>query len=275
MPQDKDFKRLVRRRMAETGERYTKARLELTRRRRDAGPSERAIPRDQLASWIHLMSLPGVPGQENEGFEQVQALPPEECRRVALRGLRHASWRVRRRCAQLLDDLTLTDETISALTAALRDSHPGVRQAALHSLICEHCKPDGCALDVAATAKSMLTDPSSEVRRQALGAFWFIDGDDVLELLRHIAATDRSSRARALADQLIRDKEARLAADAARAKLPEDLRRKTERHPGKWVAIADGRIVSAQQFRGRLRRDLKGTANQQALVVWVAPTVTG
>jgi hypothetical protein len=46
---------------------------------------------------------------------------------------------------------------------------------------------------------------------------------------------------------------------------------KTERHPGRWVAIADGRIISAHRFPGRIRRDLKGTAHHEATVVWVSP----
>ena len=263
MPQDKDFKRFVRERMAETGERYTQARVAVLRRRMRPSAIDRT---DEL---LALMTLPGVPGTENEGVEQVQALPPDGCRRVALRGLRHDSWRVRRRCAQILDDLTLTDETAAALTAALRDEYPGVRQAALHSLICEHCKPDGCALDVRSTAASMLTDPNADVRRQAVGAFRSIDDEESLAMLRRAAATDVSARVRDLADELIRDKEARFAADAARRELPDDLRRKTERHPGKWVAIADGRIISAQRFRGKIRRDLKGTPHTEAVIVWV------
>jgi hypothetical protein len=130
MPRDKDFKRLVRRRMAETGERYTQARIALMRERQRARPPGGSGSRDQVEDWLTLMALPGVPGRQNEGFADVQALPPDECRRVAVRGLRHESWRVRRRSAQLLDDLALTDETIEALTGALRDQHPGVRQAA-------------------------------------------------------------------------------------------------------------------------------------------------
>jgi hypothetical protein len=265
MPQDKDFKRLVRERMARTSERYTQARLAVMRQR------QRVASPDRTDELLALMTVPGVPGRENEGLERAQALSPDECRRVALLGLRHESWRVRRRCAQILDDLLLTDESIEALTDALRDPHPGVRQAALHSLTCVHCKPDGCALDVRSTAAAMLGDPSAEVRRQAVGSFRFIDDERVVELLRNVSATDHSSRVRELADELLDDKRRRFAADAARRELPDDLRMKTERHPGRWVAIADGRIISAHRFPGRIRRDLKGTAHHEAAVVWVSP----
>ncbi len=263
MARDKDFKRLVRRRMAETGERYTQARLALGR------GAQRSRSREHVEDLLALLAVPGVPGHENEGFERIQALEPDECRRIALRGLRIDNWRVRRRCAQLLDDLTLTHETINALSSCLQDPHPRVRQAALHSLVCEHCKPDGCAIDVRAMAASMLADPNGDVRRQAIGAFRFIDDDETIAILRRVATTDPSSRVRDLASELVRDKESRRAADDRRRDLPDDLRSKTERHRGKWVAIADGRIISAHRFPGRIRRDLKGTSHDQAIVVWV------
>jgi HEAT repeat protein len=211
----------------------------------------------------------GVPGQQNEGFLQMQSLPPDECRRIALRGLRHENWRVRRRCAQLLDDITLTDETIEALQAALRDEHPRVRHAALHSLVCEHCKPDGCALDVRTTAISMLSDPSPDVRAQAVAALWLIERDDLLDMLSDIAANDRSARVRKAAAGQVEWLEFRLSAEQAQRELPEELRRKTERHPGKWVGIADGKIVGAHRSWGQTRRSLRGVQHKESVVVFV------
>jgi hypothetical protein len=273
MAQDKDFKRLVRARMAETGERYTTARTAL---RRGGG----ATRRGDVEGWIELLARPGTPGRPNEGFERLQALPEDELRQACLRGLNHASWRVRRRCAQLLDDLSLADETITALTASLQDEHPGVRASALHSLVCVHCKPDACTVDIRSVAMSMLDDPFAQVRRAAVGALHqyhdptgTFDDEETIEVLRRIASTDVSGRVRYEAGGLVREKERRLAGDAARRALPDELRGKTERHPGKWVAIADGTIVSAQPFLGRLRRDMKGTGHPDALVVWVDPRV--
>jgi hypothetical protein len=274
MPQDKDFKRLVRQRMAETGERYTVARTNL---RGQIRPGRRG----DVDGWIELLARPGVPGRPNDGFEKLQALPEDELRRACLRGLTHGSWRVRRRCAQLLDDLTLTDETIAALTAGLRDDHPGVRGAALHSLVCVHCKPDACSIDVRSIALSMLDDPFAQVRRQAVGALHqyhdpdpSFDDEETIDLLRRVAESDVSARVRHEAAALVREKERRTVGEATRRALPDDLRRKTERHPGKWVAIADGRIISAQPFLGRLRRDMKGNGHPDALVVWVDPFVS-
>ena len=274
MPQDKDFKRLVRQRMTETGERYTVARTKLS-------TQNRPRRRGDVEGWIELLARPGVPGRPNEGFERLQALPEDELRRACLRALTHGSWRVRRRCAQLLDDLTLTDETIAALTASLRDEHPGVRGAALHSLVCVHCKPDACTIDVRSIALSMLGDPFAQVRRQAVGALHqyhapdpSFDDEETIDLLRRVAVNDISALVRREAAALVREKERRAAGEASRRELPDDLRRKTERHPGKWVAIADGRIISAQPFLGRLRRDMKGTGHPEALVVWVDPLVS-
>jgi hypothetical protein len=235
MPQDKDFKRLVRQRMSETGEPYTRARLALL--------AERGPKPDGRQDVLALLSMKGVPGQQNEGLLQMQSLPPDESRRIALRGLHHDNWRVRRRCAQLLDDIALTEETIDALKAALRDDHPRVRQAALHSLICEHCKPDGCALDVRSTALSMFNDSSAVVRAQAIAAFWLIERDDMIDVFRNIAENDPSPKVRRAAAGQVEWAEVRLSAEQAQRELPDELRRKTERHPGKWVGIADGKIV--------------------------------
>jgi hypothetical protein len=95
------------------------------------------------------------------------------------------------------------------------------------------------------------------------------DDQEAVELLTRIAATDTSNRVREMAEELLLDKRLRREADNARQALPDDLREKTERHPGKWVAIADGRIISADRFRGQIRRDIRGTNNIDALVVWV------
>ena len=271
MAQDKDFKRLVRTRMSETGERYTVARAALR------GSSDPHAP-GEIDRWIEQLGLPGTPGKQNEGYERLEALPEPVLRRVAIRGLSHSNWRVRRRCAQLLDDIVLTGESIAALTAALKDGEPGVRQAALHSLCCVGCKPDSCAVDVRSVATPLLNDPSADVRSTAVGAFhhygdarFSFDDDETIELLERVRANDVSARVRGWAAEFIRDKQRRRAGEAARQELPEELRRKTERHPGKYVAIADGLIVSAHVSTGKIRRDLKGTGRTDALVVFVDP----
>ena len=183
MARDKDFKRLVRERMQLTGERYTVARAAL-RRPSDVDPDEPS----------RLVELLADPQRANAAHERLEALPADVLRVAALRGLAHASWRVRRRCCQLLDDLALTDESIAALNERLTDDHPGVRQAALHTLVCETCKPEKCDVDVPAVAESMLSDTNERVRRAAVGSLYRYDGESIVALLQRIAENDRSRR---------------------------------------------------------------------------------
>jgi HEAT repeat protein len=257
MARNKDFKRLVRELMQLTGERYTTARAAL----RKPGPDE---PR-------RLVLLLADPLRANGAQERLEALLADVLRPAALEGLKHTSWRVRRRCCQLLDDLALTDETLTALNERLTDEHPGVRQAALHSLVCEACKPEKCDVDVPAIAESMLSDPSERVRRAAVGSLRRYDGESIVALLQRIAEEDRSQRVRDVANELLRDKARRRAAADAWGSLDDRLRDKTAKHAGKWVAIAGGRVVAADRFGGQIRRDLKGTGHTDASLVWVPP----
>lgn len=73
-----------------------------------------------------------------------------------------------------------------------------------------------------ALATRFSTDPSAEIRRYAQ------------------AALDRIERQRRTDDE--------------RRRLPQDLRQKTERHQGKWVAIADGRIAAVDPAPSWRRR---------------------
>src|SRR5437016_314471 len=110
MPQDRDFKRLVRRRMALTGERYTAARAALD-------PQPPAPGRD-VARWVEELASPA---HAMAAYGALRGLPAERLRPAALSGLDHPSWRVRRSCCRLLDDLVLTDETTAALERRLAD----------------------------------------------------------------------------------------------------------------------------------------------------------
>ena len=62
--------------------------------------------------------------------DHLARLPEPERRAAAIEGLQHGSWRVRRTCAQLLDRVDLTPESVAALTRALDDEHPQVRRKA-------------------------------------------------------------------------------------------------------------------------------------------------
>jgi HEAT repeat protein len=260
MPQDRDFKRLVRRRMAQTGERYTAARAALD-------PRPPAPGRD-VARWVEELASPP---HAMAAYGALRALPAERLRPAALAGLDHASWRVRRSCCRLLDDLDLTPESTAALERRLADEHPLVRRAALHTLSCVHCKPDGCALDVGPLFERMASDPSWRVRSAVLNPLAWAYGEEPWTpgLLRRFADHDPSARLRQLAAKSLADLDARLRSDERRRLLPPELRAKTERHRGRWVAVAGGRIVGVDDPRAfrHARRTWPDTA-----VYWVAAT---
>jgi hypothetical protein len=88
-------------------------------------------------------------------------------------------------------------------------------------------------------------------------------------LLRKIEATDVSARVRTGAQRSIEFFERQRAADAARRASPAALQEKMAKHAGKWVAVADGSIVSADRFEGQLRRDLRGKGASNAIICWV------
>ena len=269
MPTNKDFKRLVRRRAALTGETYTAARaaLDAVSGSKLAGQPPPTLP----ARWIELLA---DRDHALGAFALLKALPEDRLRPLVVAASAHPEWRVRRHCCRLLDDLTLTDESLKALTARLDDEHPKVRRAALHSLACERCKPDGCALDVRPLFERMIDDPSAGVRSTVVGPLsWRNDTEWARPLLERVAASDRSAELRALARHGLDRLDRKVHTDAARRELSEELRRKTERHVGKWVAVADGRIIGVDAFEGGLRRVIKGTAHSgEANVYWVAPT---
>ena len=77
--------------------------------------------------------------------------------------------------AAALDDVPSTPEIEQALRDAARDADAKVRRAALLSLACGHCKPDGClapaAIDIVIDA--LLHDPSVRNRRWAAGITMF------------------------------------------------------------------------------------------------------
>ena len=101
MPKDHDFKRLVRARMARTGERYTSARAALAAQREQA---ELAVS-DGTRSLLGQLADVGLAAASRGHLER---LPEPERRAAAIEGLRHQNWRVRRTCAWLLDPVDPT-----------------------------------------------------------------------------------------------------------------------------------------------------------------------
>ena len=243
MPSDKDFKRLVRQRMAETGARYTDARATIAAIP-DPPPSTKATTAGPSSQrWIELLGDP----QHNQGaFALLKELPPDNLRPLAVAGTRHPNPRVRRRSCQLLDDLALTPHSIVALESCAADPDPRVRAAALHTLSCEHCKPDGVCLDQRTIAERAASDPSATVRRGvAMGLSWNPKHSDqwaTAVATRFLA--DPSAEIRRYAAAALARIERQRRTDEERRQLPPALKTKTERHLGKWVAIEDGRIVA-------------------------------
>lgn len=276
MPQDKDRKRLVRQRMAASGQRYTEALQALLEN--NPRPDSRTQPR----RWVDLLGSP----QHNVGaFDLLKSLPPDELRVAAVEGLHHRDPNVRRRCCRLLDDVTLTPESIAALTDALDDPDPTVRAAALHSLTCVHCKPDGCALDERALFERGLRDPSAVVRSGVVGPMtWRSDLVQpwVVSLLEHVVEHDTNRKVRATAAKALDRIRDQLALDASWRELAEPVRSAVGRHVSKWVVVSDGRVISAHRSRGQAAKQARGVRHTRrtdpgsglegAHIYWVAPT---
>jgi HEAT repeat protein len=258
MPKDRDFKRLVRARMDDTGERYTQARAALAAERAAPGP----LVSDRTRSILGQLADVGLAGSGRHCLEQ---LPEPERRAAAIEGLGHRDWRVRRTSALLLDRVGPTAESVAALTRALGDEHPQVRRKAVHSLSCEQCKPDSCVADVRPLFERAIGDPSRLVRSMVLHvcSLHFLCHQWAIDLLARVAAADPSQKLRAEAETVLRHLRERWDSDDRRRRLPGDLARKTERHPGRWVVIRDGRIITVGGFPWKPEAGASG--------YWVAP----
>ena len=263
MPQDHDFKRLVRARMADTGERYTQARAALAAQR-DAG--DRNIS-DRTRSLLGQLADAGLAAVSRDHLER---LPEPERRAAAIEGLRHESWRVRRTCALLLDRVDLTPESVAALTRALDDEHPQVRRKAVHTLTCENCKPNGCAVDVRPVFERAIGDPSVLVRSMVvhLVTLHFFDQQWAVDLVAAVAASDKSANQREWAADWIRRLRECWDSDDRRRELEPDVVARTGRHGGRWIVIRDGRVVADAGKAGRIYgRELAAGGRKY----WVAP----
>jgi HEAT repeat protein len=237
MPIDKDLKRLVRARMAATNENYTTARATLVP----------AVPRVDLRALVSKLADPAT---AQATAATLRAQPPGRLVPALVAGLRSTEWRVRRSCCRLLDDLDFTPESLAALQRALDDPDPRVRRSALHTLSCQHCKPSECALDVQPLFERMARDPSRRVRGAVLNPLgWQRHGPWAERLVEYMAIHDPSERLKESARGILAAKELERAADAERRRLTEHLRRKTERHPFKWVALNGERLVAGSPSR--------------------------
>ncbi len=247
MPEDHDFKRLVRARMQDTGERYTQARAALAAQR-DAG--DRVVS-DRTRSLLGQLADTGLAAVSRDHLAR---LPEPERRAAALEGLRHENWRVRRTCALLLDRVDLTPESVAALTRALDDEHPQVRRKAVHTLTCENCKPNGCAVDVRPVFERAIGDPSSLVRGMVVHVvtLHFFDRQWAIDLVAAVAASDKSAQLREWAAAWIRGLRECWESDDRRRELAPGVVARTERHGGRWIVVRDGRVVATPGKAGRV-----------------------
>ena len=255
MPVDKDLKRLVRARMAATQENYTTARAALAPDLPGAtqvaegpqGPQRPQVDRDDLRALVARLADPvtASPAAATLKVQPLERLVP-----ALVVGLESPEWRVRRSCCRILDDLDFTPESLRALEGALDDPDPRVRRAALHTLSCQHCKPNGCALEIQPLFERMARDPSRRVRQAVLNPLGYQrHGPWAERLVEYMAANDASEQLREHARLVLARKALERAADAERRRLPERLRLKTERHPFKWVALDRERLVAGDRSK--------------------------
>lgn len=266
MPKDHDFKRLVRARMVGTGERYTSARAALVAHRE---PGEPAVS-DRARSLLGQLADSGLAAAARGHLAR---LPEPERRAAAIEGLRHQDWRVRRTCAWLLDPVDLTPASVAALTRALDDEHPQVRRKAVHTLGCENCKPNGCAVDVRPLFERAIGDDSVLVRSMVIHVvtLHFYHHQWAVDLVARVAASDKSAKQREWAVGFIAWLGRHWDADDRRRELPPDVIARTERHPGQWVVVRDGRVVTTPGKAGRIfQRELDAGGH----AYWVAPPGT-
>ncbi len=261
MPKDHDLKRLVRMRMQNTGERYTEARTALAAQR-EAGVR---VVSDRTRSLLGQLADVGLAAVSRDHLAR---LPQPELRAAAIEGLGHENWRVRRTCALLLDKVDLTPESAAALARALDDEHPQVRRKAVHTLTCEQCKPNGCAVDVRPVFERAIRDPSSLVRSMVVHVctLHFFDRQWAIDLVAAVAAADKSQKLRESAAAAIGWLRWHWDSDGRRRELEPDLVARTERYPGRWVVIRDGRVVAVDGDR----RELSAGGRDY----WVAPAGT-
>lgn len=175
MPQNKDFKRLVRQRMAETGEPYTTARVLIvggsapaTAPGRHVGPTDLVQRLADKGERVEAMRalMGGVTATELRSIRRL----PDDVLAALVAGLHDTHPPVRYWCVQLLDHVP-DERALAAVAQLLDDPVDRVRRVAVHALGCAACKPTADAgvprelldrLRVIAAG-----DPSAKVRREA------------------------------------------------------------------------------------------------------------
>jgi hypothetical protein len=142
----------------------------------------------------------------------------------------------------------------------------------VHTLGCENCKPNGCAVDARPLFERAIGDDSSLVRSMVLHVvtLHFFHHQWAVDLVAGVAASDKSAKLRKSAADAIAWLGWHWDSDDRRRELPSDVITRTERHPGQWVIVRDGRVVATDRDSKASRRELSAGGR----AYWVAPPET-
>jgi HEAT repeat protein len=130
----------------------------------------------------------------NQAFQALVAAG--EAGRAAVRlGLSHPRPRIRAACADFYDHLG-REEDVPILCELLDDPMPSVRRQAVHSLVCQRCKPTPLQADLTKTLIGVaLHDPTPRVRREAVYGLSSRNLDPrIVAALEQILATDANAK---------------------------------------------------------------------------------
>ena len=188
MTEDRDLKRLIRRRAAKTGESYSTARRQLTKRRPPAlSESDRIAVEEYFRSWWAALDEFRPTGRPFREFQGV-TVPVSALQAGALS---HPNPKVRRSCLGVLDH-EVNDQSMPVFLRALADEVPRVRLAALHGLSCQRCKVDPIDTELVMDVLRQVIrqDPSPKVRQAAVAAMAWLSPGDIDHDLREVAASD-------------------------------------------------------------------------------------
>lgn len=145
----------------------------------------------------------GDPAARRQAYDTLVAAK-EDGIPAACEGLTHNLISVRKLSAFVLDRIAVTEPARHALVhTALHDPNRKVRAAAVHSLGCDHCKPEdacGTEVDVVGVAIQVLqSDPSGRVRRAAAGALHGKIGQQRIVDALDLALDDPDEKVRGIA----------------------------------------------------------------------------
>jgi HEAT repeat protein len=152
---------------------------------------------EHIAQWTEMLG--SEHSAEREAARVTLHHAGEKAVPALLASLDHPYWRIRRGCARVLDHQPLTRQIAERLIVMLIDPHRKVRDAALHTLACEGCKPEACESDLPDILSHVidraLNDVSATVRRHAVGFLLQARPDPrVAETLRSVFRDERNTR---------------------------------------------------------------------------------